>query len=72
MDRESGGPNHAKEEIAAYLDRGGRNGAAVFGQSDLNAGAANSQAARIFIVENDPVMLRMVGAYLDRIDQKIT
>jgi hypothetical protein len=50
----------------------GRNGAAVLGQSDLNTGAANSQAARIFIVENDPVMLRN-GRRLpgDRIDQKI-
>ena len=73
MNRGAGGPSHLKDDIASYLDRGGQNGTPASGQSDLNAGAAaNNQPARIFIVENDPVMLRMVGAYLDRVDQKIT
>src|SRR5215813_9948724 len=51
-----------KESIAL----GGRNAAPAFGQSDLNTNAADSRPACIFIVEDDPVMLRMVGDYLEQ------
>jgi two-component system, OmpR family, response regulator len=72
MNREAGGPSHLKDDIASYLDRGGRNGAAVCSQSDSNPGAAaNNQPARIFIVEDDPVMLRMVGDYLEQHNMRV-
>ena len=54
MNREIGGPTHLKDRIASYLDLGGQNGTAAFGQSDLSMSAANNQPARIFIVEDDP------------------
>jgi DNA-binding response OmpR family regulator len=53
------------DAIAPYVGRGGRNGT-VFGQSDLSTSAADNRPARIFIVEDDPVMLRMVVDYLEQ------
>jgi two-component system, OmpR family, response regulator len=35
-------------------------------QSEANSSAANHQPARICVVEDDPVMLRMVGDYLEQ------
>src|SRR6266850_7457815 len=52
------------DAIAPYV--GGRNGTTAFGQSDPSMSAADNQPARIFIVEDDPVMLRMVGDYLEQ------
>jgi len=66
MNRAVSGPNHLNNEIASYLDRGGRNGTPAFDQSEFSTSAANNQPARIFIVEDDPVMLRMVGDYLEQ------
>ena len=37
-----------------------------FSQSDLSTSAADNRPARIFIVEDDPVMLRMVADYLQQ------
>jgi two-component system, OmpR family, response regulator len=72
MNRGAGGPSHLKDDIASYLDRGGQNETPASGQSDLNAGAAaNNQPARIFIVEDDPVMLRMVGDYLEQHNMRV-
>ena len=58
MNREAGIPN-----LASYLDRNGRNGTLAFSQLDLTA--ANNQPARIFIVEDDPIMKGMVVDYLE-------
>jgi two-component system, OmpR family, response regulator len=66
MNRAVSGPSHLKDEIASYLDRGDRNGTLAFDRSEFSRGAANNQPARIFIVEDDPVMLRMVGDYLEQ------
>ena len=64
MNGEAGGPTHLKDEIASYLDLGGRNGIPAFGQSDLSMSATKNQPARIIVVDDDPVMLHMVGDYL--------
>ena len=63
--------SHLKDEIASYLDRAGRNGTPALGQSDLSAGALNNQPARIFVVEDDPVMRRMVGDYLEQHNMRV-
>jgi two-component system OmpR family response regulator len=52
--------------IVPHLHQGGRNATPAFGQSDLNINAVDNRPARIFIVEDDPVMLRMVGDYLEQ------
>jgi DNA-binding response OmpR family regulator len=51
---------------APYIDQGVRDGTSAFGASDLTTSAADSRPARIFIVEDDPVMLRMVADYLEQ------
>jgi two-component system OmpR family response regulator len=71
MNRAASGPSHLKDELAPYLDRGGRNGGPAFGQSDSGTGTANSQPAHLFIVEDDPVMLRMVGDYLEQHNMRV-
>src|SRR5438105_14610990 len=45
---------------------GERNMALPFAQSDLSTSAADNRPARIFIVEDDPVMLGMVADYLEQ------
>jgi two-component system OmpR family response regulator len=50
--------------VPRFLDRSGRDGIPAFGQSGLNMSATKNQPARIIIVDDDPVMLRMVGDYL--------
>jgi two-component system, OmpR family, response regulator len=57
---------YAKDTIVPHLRQGGGNGTPAFGQSDLNINAADNRPACIFIVEDDPVMLRMVGDYLEQ------
>src|SRR3954447_19920740 len=51
---------------APCIDQGFRDGASAVGRSNLTTSAADSRPARIFIVEDDPVMLRMVADYLDQ------
>jgi two-component system, OmpR family, response regulator len=53
-----------RREMVGLVDRGGRNGLPAFGQSD--PGTTDNRPARIFIVEDDPVMLRMVADYLEQ------
>ena len=65
------GPSHLKDEIASYLDQGGRNGTPAFDRSEFSTSAANNQLARIFIVEDDPVMLHMVGDYLEQHNMRV-
>jgi len=57
---------YAKDAIVPHLRHGNQNPPPAFGQSDLNTNAADSRPACIFIVEDDPVMLRMVGDYLEQ------
>ena len=65
MNREADGPAHLKDRIAPYID-GGRGGTLAFGQSDLSMSASNNQQARIFIIEDDPIMRGMVVDYLEQ------
>jgi DNA-binding response OmpR family regulator len=51
---------------APYTDQGVRDGTSAFDPSDLTTSAADSRPARIFIVEDEPVMLRMVADYLEQ------
>ena len=55
-----------RDAIAPHRDPGGRNGVSTFAQSGSKVSAVDNQPARIFIVEDDPVMLRMVGDYLEQ------
>jgi len=71
MNREAAGPGHLKDKIVSYLNRGGRNGTAVLGQSDLSVSMAQNQPARIFIVEDDPIMKQMVGDYLEQHNMRV-
>ena len=66
MNPEAGGPAHRKDRLGSHLDGGGRNGILAPGQSNLSMSAANNQPARIFIVEDDPIMKDMVGDFLER------
>jgi two-component system OmpR family response regulator len=50
--------------VPRFLDRSGRDGSTAFAQYDLNMSATKNQPARIIIVDDDPVMLRMVCDYL--------
>jgi two-component system, OmpR family, response regulator len=71
MNREAAGPNHPKDKIVSYLNRGGRNGTAALGQSDSSVSMAHNQPARIFIVEDDPIMKQMVGDYLEQHNMRV-
>src|SRR5438270_128223 len=51
---------------APCIDQGVRDGTSAFGPSDLTTSADDSRPARICIVEDDPVMLRMVADYLEQ------
>ena len=71
MNREAAGPSHLKDKIVSYLNRGDRNGTAAPGQSDLSVSMAHNQPARIFIVEDDPIMKQMVGDYLEQHNMRV-
>ena len=66
MSRQADSSYHLKDAIVAHLHQDGLNGSPAFGQSDLSINAANNGPARIVVVEDDPVMLRMVGDYLEQ------
>ena len=66
MKHEAGGPSHQNDPIFLNLESGNQNGTMAPDQSELSPSAANHQPARICIVEDDPVMLRMVGDYLEQ------
>jgi len=51
----------------SYLRRGHRKPSlAIWPIMSISMTAANNQPARVFVVEDDPVMLRMVGDYLEQ------
>ena len=66
MSRQADSSYHLKDAIVAHLHQDGLNGSPAFGQSDLSINAANNGPACIVVVEDDPVMLRMVGDYLEQ------
>jgi len=66
MSRQADSSYHLKDAIVAHLHQDGLNGSPAFGQSDLSINAATNGPARIVVVEDDPVMLRMVGDYLEQ------
>jgi two-component system, OmpR family, response regulator len=66
MSRPSESSYQMKDTIVSHLHQCGRNGTPASGQSGLSINAADNRPARIFIVEDDPVMLRMVGDYLEQ------
>lgn len=62
------GPGHLKDRVASYIG-GGPNANAACRAGGL--GAANTEQARIFIVEDDPVMSRMIGDYLEQHNMRV-
>ena len=66
MSVEVGSHSQPKDVVAPYVDRSGRTGTPAFGESDLSTSAPDNRPARVFIVEDDPVMLRMVADYLEQ------
>jgi two-component system OmpR family response regulator len=66
MNRQADSSYHLKDTIVAHPHEDGLNGTPAFGQSDLSINAANKGPARIVVVEDDPVMLRMVSDYLEQ------
>src|SRR5215472_5244244 len=64
MSRQPDSFYHLKDTIVPLLRQDGRKGTPASDCSDLSIGAAGNWPPRIFIVEDDPVMLRMVGDYL--------
>jgi CheY-like chemotaxis protein len=66
MSREAASRCQLRDAIVPHIYQDSRNGTPAFGQSDLSINVAGNGPARIFIVEDDPVMLRMVGDYLEQ------
>jgi two-component system, OmpR family, response regulator len=66
VNHEAGGLSHLKEWIFSNLERGYQNGTMALDQSESSPSAANHQPVRICVVEDDPVMLQMVGDYLEQ------
>ena len=66
MSREAASRCQPRDAIVPHIYQSGRKGAPAFGRSDLSISVADNSPARIFIVEDDPVMLRMVGDYLEQ------
>jgi hypothetical protein len=71
MNPEAGDPAHRRDRLGSYVDGGGRNGILAPGQSTPSMNATNNQPARIFparifIVEDDPIMKGMVSDFLER------
>jgi tetratricopeptide (TPR) repeat protein len=64
MSREAA--SQLRDAIVPHIYQGGRKGVPAFGRSDLSISVADNWPARIFIVEDDPVMLRMVGDYVEQ------
>jgi DNA-binding response OmpR family regulator len=56
----------SSDTIGSYFDRGERSVTLPFLEADLRTSAADNRPARIFIVEDDPVMLGMVADYLEQ------
>ena len=66
MTYDAGGLDQLKTRIFSSSESGNQDGTAALNQSEASPSAADHQPARICIVEDDPVMLRMVGDYLEQ------
>ena len=66
MNREAGGRAYLRDRVTVHIDTGGGDGTPAFGQSGLSVSASNNQQARIFVIEDDPIMRGMVVDYLDQ------
>ena len=66
MSREAASRCQPRDAIVPRIHQDDRKGTPAFGRSDLSIGVADNSPARIFIVEDDPVMLRMVGDYVEQ------
>jgi PleD family two-component response regulator len=66
MSREAASRCQLRDAIVPNIYQGGQRGSPAFGRSDLSISVADNWPARIFIVEDDPVMLRMVGDYVEQ------
>src|SRR6516165_9164851 len=64
MNREATSRCQLRDATVPRIYQDDRNATPAFGRSDLSISAADNSPARIFIVEDDPVMLRMVGDYV--------
>ena len=71
MNHEAGSLSHLKDRIFSNLEEGNQNGTRALDQSESSPNAATHQPARICIVEDDPVMLRMVGDYLEQHNMRV-
>ena len=71
MNHEAGSLSHLKGRIFSNLAKGNQNGTRALDQSESSPNAATHQPARICIVEDDPVMLRMVGDYLEQHNMRV-
>jgi two-component system, OmpR family, response regulator len=71
MNHEGGGLGHLKDRIFSNLERDNQNGTTALDQSESSPSAANHQPARICIVEDDQVMLRMVRGYLEQHNMRV-
>ena len=71
MNHEAGSLSHLKGRIFSNLEKGNQNGTRALEQSESSPNAATHQPARICIVEDDPVMLRMVGDYLEQHNMRV-
>jgi DNA-binding response OmpR family regulator len=71
MNHEAGSLSHLKDRIFSNLEKGNQNGTRALDQSESSPNAATHQPARICIVEDDPVMLRMVGDYLEQHNMRV-
>jgi len=66
MNREATSRCQLRDATVPRIYQDDRNATPAFGRSDLSISAADNSPARIFIVEDDPVMLRMVGDYVEQ------
>jgi two-component system, OmpR family, response regulator len=71
MNRETGGSGDPSDKIVPFLERSDRNGTSAFGQSDSSVGQVSNRPGRIFVIEDDPIMQRMVGDYLEQHNLRI-
>ena len=71
MNHEAGSLSHLNDRIFSNPERGDQNGTTALDQSESSPSAASHQPARICIVEDDPVMLRMVGDYLEQHNMRV-
>jgi two-component system, OmpR family, response regulator len=71
MNREMGGASNPRDPIVPYLGRSGRDDTTAFRQTDSSVSPANNRPGRIFVIEDDPIMQRLVGDYLEQHNMRV-